>query len=181
MINLSEFLGCKIEVEFVAGGFPLTGIVGHSSEPAYPYSIDQRWFFTEDGMGLSMGRIKSIKSWIKPVNRGIAHCHPNITLRQFVNQYVYAKLNNGVELLGVVCKNASPEDLYVFSSFSVKENGSFEFGDNYITEIYNADAFQIVTKSTFDAPVDTAVEEAKKMLKDFTAEQIAQLLYSLKK
>jgi hypothetical protein len=115
---------------------------------------------------------------------GPAQRYPNINLGDFEGQTVYVKFKSGKYLLRDIEKK-SKNIWYIHALMEYRKNGTPhnpQFDDRWdIEEIYGEGAYEIKTRETFDEPTDEAVEKAKEAIKDLSEEQIAKLLYSLKK
>lgn len=182
MVDLSQFLGkhvvCKLK-----DGSTLIGLVKKTKQEwakseAYYYEVGG-FVYSLWGKGYLKEDVVSIELVEpKPQFTGIAQKAPNINLDLFVDQTVLVKFKNGRKHIGKLhghyCLSKFDSDFY--------QDGTTKsfIKDWSVHEIYGEGAYEIVTKPTFDEPLDPKVEEAKKLLCQMTEEQVAKLLESLK-
>lgn len=193
MVDLSQFVGkhvvCTLDNKSV-----LRGVVGKLSYGKRSFNqrgddlaeyLLEGYCYTKKGEGFINSNIVSIEL-ADPEHQftGIAQKAPNINLDLFVDQTVLVKFNNGRKHIGKLIKLLNLKGHYYLATIgrAFCQDGAAKCLDKYwsVHEIYGEGAYGIVTKSTFDEPVDPKVEEAKELLCQMTEEQVAKLLESLK-
>ena len=180
MIRLSQFVGKHVVCKLKSGD-TLIGLVqtrqSWAKSEDYHYEVGGH-VYSLWGTGYSKEDIVSIEM-IEPEHQftGLAQKAPNINLDLFADQTVLVKFRNGWEHIGKL------HGLYYLANIDSVfcRDGTTKClnKDWSIHEIYGEGAYKIVTKPTFDEPIDPKVEEAKKLLDQMTEEQVAKLLKSL--
>ena len=127
---------------------------------------------------------------IKPITKtmkftGLAQRYPNIDLTKFNGKNVLIRLNTEctglqTQFIGKVCYYDGTVNIDI-SGYHFTNSGKRASypTKQWITEIYEEGAFAIETMEIHD--VDPEVERAKEAVKNLSEDQIAALLYSLKK
>jgi hypothetical protein len=118
---------------------------------------------------------------------GLAQKYPHIDLSKFIGKNVLIRLNcessyfshKQLKLIGKVVGEGKSIYINGICFLNSGERAYHNKDKQWITEIYDEDAFHIVTKELPD--VDPEVEKAKEAVKNLSEEQIAALLHSLKK
>lgn len=186
------YLNQKVLV-FFRNGITREGVVYYNeNHRTYPYKVrydDKRSdFYTIHGEYVKDHTrpfdIISIQPLMKNFT-GIAQKYPHIDLNQFVGKIAFVKFNkapltkiSSYTIAQIIPDNSGEYSINTFWYTKDGKRSSF-YGNNYITEIYDEDAFSVEFKEIPD--VDPEVEKAKEAVKKLSEEQIAKLLHSLKK
>ncbi len=180
------YLNQKVLV-FFRNGSTREGVVYYNeNHSTYPYKVrydDKRYIkYTIHGEFVKEHThpfdIISIQPLMKNFT-GIAQKYPHIDLSQFVGKIAFVKFNiSSYTIAQIIPDNSGYYSINTFCYTKDGKRSSF-YGINYITEIYDEDAFSVEFKEIPD--VDPEVEKAKEAVKKLSEEQIAKLLHSLKK
>lgn len=191
IIDLEKYLGQEVQIE-LRNGEGYIGLVREIRDSCFsfrfivgnaPKTYNSLGYYTNNAC-VEPHDIVSIKPFTKTMKfTGLAQKHPNIDLNNFIGKTVLIRLNKeymslSAQFIGKVSKEF---DYITINGFSFTTSGKrySHPTKQWITEIYDEDAFSIETKEIPD--VDPEVEKAKEAVKNLSEEQIAQLLHSLKK
>ena len=195
-IRLDKYLGQEVQIE-LRNGEGYIGLVREIRDSCFsfrfivgnaPKTYNSLGYYTNTDCA-EPHDIVSIKPFTKTMKfTGLAQKHPNIDLNNFIGKTVLIRLNKEymslqAQYIGKVVED--PDGIRIsgfkFTGFKFTTSGKRYNHPTvqWITEIYDEDAFAIETKEIPD--VDPEVERAKEAVKNLSEEQIAQLLHSLKK